>query len=139
MKVWVIVVLALLGVVSRYGLPMNPAHALLALRWSGQATQPIYENHAADCVRMFMGLCRNEARAAVSLAFDGPFLAFSVQRQPSLESRWLLRGLDVVLHGLESPTEIGQAKGPFRLDPIPRQNPICRQNGQKGRFATAFS
>lgn len=133
MKVWLIVVLALLGVMSRYGLQVRPVHALLALGSSGQTTQPIYENHAADCVRIFAGLCRNEAPAAVSLAFDGPFLAFSVERQPSLESRWLLRGLDVVLNALECPTEIGQAKGPSRPDPIPRQN------GQKGGFATAFS
>ncbi len=139
MKVWLIVVLTLLGVVSRYGLPMNPAHALLALRWSSQATQPIYENHAADCVRMFVGLCRHEARAAVSLALDGPFLAFSVERQPSLESRWLLRGLDVVSDALECLTEIGQAKGPSRPDPSPQQNPICQQNGKKGGFATGSS
>ena len=139
MRVWLIVVLALLAVMNRYGLPMRPAHALLALPWSGQATQPIYENHTADCLRMFGGLCRHEAPLAVSLPFDDPFLAFSVQRPPSLASRWLLRGLDVVWDALECITEIRQTKGPFRLDPIPRQYPICQQNGKKGGFATGSS
>jgi hypothetical protein len=138
-KVWLIVVLAFLALVTRYGLPMRSAHALLALRWSDQVTQPVYKNDAADCVRMFVGLCRHQTPVAVSLAFDGPFLDLSVARPPSLESRWLPRGLDVVLDGLASPTEIGHAKGPFRLDPIPRQNSIRQQNGQKGGFATAFS
>ena len=132
MKVWLIVVLALLGVVSRYGLPMRPAHALLALRWSGQATQPIYENHAANCVRMFTGLYRHEAPVAVSLACHDPVLAFSVERQPSLESPWLLRRLDVVLDGLESPTEIRQAEQPSRPDQI------SRQNGQKAGFCNSL-
>ena len=36
MRVWLIVMLAFLGVVSRYGLQMSPAHALLALHWSGR-------------------------------------------------------------------------------------------------------
>jgi hypothetical protein len=107
-KVWLIVVLAFLALVTRYGLPMRPAHALLALRWSDQVTQPVYENHPTDCVRMWAGLCRHETPVAVSLAFDDPFLASSVEPQPSLKSRWLLRGLDVVLDALECPTEFGQ-------------------------------
>ncbi len=120
MRVWLIVMLAFLGVVSRYGLQMSPAHALLALHWSGQATQRIYENHAADCVRMFVGLCRHEAVApvAVCLAFDDPFLASSVERDRSLENRWLLRGLDVVSDGLSAPTEIRQPQGPSLPYPI---------------------
>lgn len=133
MKVWLIVVLALLGLVSWYGLPMRPAHALLALRWSDPVTQPIYENHPTDSMRMWVGLCRHETPVAVSLTFDDPFLASSVEPQPSLKSRWLLRGLDVVLDALEFPTEFGQANGPSRPDPI------CRQIGQKRGFATRSS
>ncbi len=134
MRVWLIVVLALLGVVSRYGLQMRPAHALLALRWSGQATQRIYENHAADCVRMFVGFCWHDAAApvAVSLAFDDPFLASSVERDRSLEKPWLLHGLDAVLNGLESPTEIRQARG---LSP---PYPISGYHGPKGGFCNSL-
>ncbi len=138
MKVWLIVVLALLGVVSRYGLPMRPAYALLALRWSSHTTQPIYENHAADCVRMFVGLCQNEVPVAVTLAFDDPFLAFSVKRPPSLKSRWLLRGLDVALDALECPTEIGHAKGPSRPDPISPQKNHLPGNRPKGPFCNSL-
>ena len=140
MKVWLIVVLALLGLVSGYGLPMRPAHALLALHWSREATQPIYENHAADCVRMFVGLCRYDtvAPVAATLAFDGPFLALSGERQPSSASRWLLRALGVISASLKTPAEIGQANGLSRPDPMPRQKPDLPAKRPKVGFCNSL-